>query len=278
MKIFTTASEMTEFAAVKKTETATIGFVPTMGALHKGHASLIRAAKKENDMVVVSIFVNPTQFNLASDLANYPRTFDADKVILEKEGVDVMFFPSVEEVYPHSTEPTYNMDGLDHGMEGPNRPGHFNGVVQAVTRFFDLIRPTKAYFGEKDFQQLAIIRHMTSKLGYPIDIVGCPTLREKNGLAMSSRNTRLSAEGKTTAAQINKTLVLVRTNLVEGLTISEAIKIGIENLSDPAIKLEYLELVNPVTLKPAANQDPQIQACIAAWVGGVRLIDNLRVK
>jgi len=279
MKIITTASEMMEFSAAQTTLGSTVGFVPTMGALHQGHASLVRTAKKENEVTVVSVFVNPTQFNQVADLASYPRTFDQDKAILETEGVDVMFFPSVEEIYPDSETPTYNIDGLDLGMEGPNRPGHFNGVIQVVSRLFDLVKPTKAYFGEKDFQQLAIIKHMTHKLGYAIDVVGCPTLREDDGLAMSSRNTRLTSKGRVTANQISKALVLVRTSLSNGFTLDEAIKTAKANLSIyPTIELEYLELVNPVTLKPASDEDPAVQACIAAWVDGVRLIDNMRVK
>lgn len=279
MRIITTASEMTEFVTIQKNNGSTIGFVPTMGALHEGHSSLIRAAKKDNDTVVVSVFVNPTQFNQASDLASYPRTFDADQVILENECVDVMFFPSVNEVYPNSTKPTYDMDRLDQGMEGPNRPGHFNGVVQVVTRFFDLITPTSAYFGEKDFQQLAIIKYMIRKLGYTTTIIGCPTLREKNGLAMSSRNTRLTPEGKATASQISKALIKIKTSLINGAAIGDAVKIGIDKLTkNPAITLEYIEAVNSLTLKPATNEDSEIQVCIAAWIDGVRLIDNMRVK
>jgi pantoate--beta-alanine ligase len=279
MKIITIASEMMEFATAQKAEGVTIGFVPTMGALHEGHTSLIRAAKQDNDIVVVSVFVNPTQFNQAADLEKYPRTFNSDKSLLKQESVDVMFFPSVSEVYPDSKTPSYEMDGLDEGMEGANRPGHFNGVIQVVTRLFELIKPSTAYFGEKDFQQLAIIRHMTNKLGYPIDIVGCPTQREDDGLAMSSRNTRLTKHGRITANQISKSLILAKTHLAQEKSLSEVIKtIKADLTSNPDIKLEYLDLVNPTTLKPTSDEDPAIQVCIAAWVDGVRLIDNMRVK
>lgn len=270
---------MMEFATAQKAEGVTIGFVPTMGALHEGHTSLIRAAKQDNDIVVVSVFVNPTQFNQAADLEKYPRTFNSDKSLLKQESVDVMFFPSVSEVYPDSKTPSYEMDGLDEGMEGANRPGHFNGVIQVVTRLFELIKPSTAYFGEKDFQQLAIIRHMTNKLGYPIDIVGCPTQREDDGLAMSSRNTRLTKHGRITANQISKSLILAKTHLAQEKSLSEVIKtIKADLTSNPDIKLEYLDLVNPTTLKPTSDEDPAIQVCIAAWVDGVRLIDNMRVK
>lgn len=279
MKIITTASEMIEFSAAQKAATATIGFVPTMGALHEGHVSLIRAAKEHNDKVIVSVFVNPTQFNQASDLENYPRTFNEDKEVLEREGIAVMFFPSVEEIYPDSTSPNYDLDGLDLGMEGPNRPGHFNGVVQVVTRLFDLTAPTNAYFGEKDFQQLAIIKHMTDKLGYSINIIGCPTLRQPDGLAMSSRNTRLSREGKLSATHINKALFSIKSLIREGQTLSKAIDSAKANLSvNSNLELEYIEAVNPITLQPATNEDSGVQVCIATWVEGVRLIDNMRVK
>jgi pantoate--beta-alanine ligase len=279
MKIITIASEMMEFATAQKAEGVTIGFVPTMGALHEGHTSLIRAAKQDNDIVVVSVFVNPTQFNQAADLEKYPRTFNSDKSLLKQESVDIMFFPSVSEVYPDSKTPSYEMDGLDEGMEGANRPGHFNGVIQVVTRLFELIKPSTAYFGEKDFQQLAIIRHMTNKLGYPIDIVGCPTQREDDGLAMSSRNTRLTKHGRITANQISKSLILAKTHLAQEKSLSEVIKtIKADLTSNPDIKLEYLDLVNPTTLKPTSDEDPAIQVCIAAWVDSVRLIDNMRVK
>jgi len=279
MKIITTASEMMEFATAKRAKGATIGFVPTMGALHQGHASLMSMAKRDNGIVVVSVFVNPTQFNQATDLEKYPRTFDSDKSLLERESIDVMFFPNVSEVYPESKTTSYEMGGLDKGMEGANRPGHFNGVVQVVSRLFDLTKPSKAYFGEKDFQQLAIIKHMTHKLGYSINIIGCPTLREDDGLAMSSRNIRLTTQGRISANQISTVLVLAKTHLSQGNTLAETIKKVKDRLSARAeIKLEYFELVNPITLKPASDDDLAIQACTAAWVDGVRLIDNMRVK
>lgn len=270
---------MMEFATAKRAKGATIGFVPTMGALYQGHASLMSMAKRDNGIVVVSVFVNPTQFNQATDLEKYPRTFDSDKSLLERESIDVMFFPNVSEVYPDSKTPSYEMGGLDKGMEGANRPGHFNGVVQVVSRLFELTKPSKAYFGEKDFQQLAIIKHMTHKRGYSINIIGCPTLREDDGLAMSSRNIRLTTQGRISANQISTVLVLAKTHLSQGNTLAETIKKVKDRLSARAeIKLEYFELVNPITLKPASDDDLAIQACTAAWVDGVRLIDNMRVK
>lgn len=280
MRVLTSAQSMIRFAENAKLANSSIGFVPTMGALHAGHLSLIEAAKRESDLVVVSVFVNPTQFNNASDLDKYPRTFDSDRSLLEDSGVDVMFFPSVAEIYPAGTEGQrkFELDGLDELMEGPNRPGHFNGVVQVVTRLFDLVEPSKAFFGEKDFQQLAIIKHMSSKLGYRIDIVGCDTVRESDGLAMSSRNVRLTSSGRTIAPEIHRTLDALRNELrassiEEGLARAKAAL-----LASPEIELEYLELVDPITLKRATDDSISIQGCIAAWIDDVRLIDNMRVK
>lgn len=280
MRVLTSAQSMIRFAENAKLVNSSIGFVPTMGALHAGHLSLIEAAKRESDLVVVSVFVNPTQFNNASDLDKYPRTFDSDRSLLEDSGVDVMFFPSVEEIYPAGTEDQrkFELDGLDELMEGPNRPGHFNGVVQVVTRLFDLVEPSKAFFGEKDFQQLAIIKHMSSKLGYRIDIVGCDTVRESDGLAMSSRNVRLTPSGRTIAPEIHRTLDALR-NELRASSIEEGLaRVKAALLASPEIELEYLELVDPITLKRATDDSISIQGCIAAWIDDVRLIDNMRVK
>ena len=278
LQIIDTADEMLEFSDFIISNGKTIGFVPTMGALHEGHATLIKQAKAECDVIVVSVFVNPTQFNDKSDLENYPRTFDADKQLLDTLGVDVMFYPSASEIYPNGTQHSYNLDGLDATMEGPNRPGHFNGVVQVVMRLFDLTRPTIAYFGEKDFQQLAIISHMTKKLGYSTKIIGCPTIREENGLAMSSRNRRLSVEGRKNAAVIFSVLQSIERELLSS-DLAAAKKKALSNLSSATgLELEYLEFVNPNTLQLASDNSESIQACIAAWIEGVRLIDNLRVK
>ena len=280
MRVLTSAQSMIRFAENAKLVNSSIGFVPTMGALHAGHLSLIEAAKRESDLVVVSVFVNPTQFNNASDLDKYPRTFDSDRSLLEDSGVDVMFFPSVEEIYPAGTEDQrkFELDGLDELMEGPNRPGHFNGVVQVVTRLFDLVEPSKAFFGEKDFQQLAIIKHMSSKLGYRIDIVGCDTVRESDGLAMSSRNVRLTSSGRTIAPEIHRTLDALRNELRTNSVEEVLARAKAALLGSPEIELEYLELVDPITLKRATDDSISIQGCIAAWIDDVRLIDNMRVK
>ncbi|MBI1289021.1 MAG: pantoate--beta-alanine ligase [Flavobacteriales bacterium] len=279
MQIITTANDMSAFCQAQRASDRTIGFVPTMGALHAGHISLVETAKRTCDVVIVSIFVNPTQFNDPNDLAKYPRTFEADSEMLREAGVDAVFYPSVDEVYPSNEASHYELDGLDALMEGPNRPGHFNGVVQVVTRFFDIIQPDKAFFGEKDFQQLAIIRHTTRKLGYATEIVGCPTMREQTGLAMSSRNMRLSEHGKQTALGIFRSLEAIRKAFSKGSEVSVAASRGREILlSQEGMELEYLELVNSTDLQRADDETTSIRACIAAYVEGVRLIDNMEVK
>lgn len=279
MKIITTASEMLTYSTQCGLNGCQISFVPTMGALHNGHISLVEHAKRNKTKVVVSVFVNPTQFNDTSDLENYPRTFDSDSEVLREARVDVMFYPSVAEVYPSEEFKVYNLDGLDERMEGPNRPGHFNGVVQVVTRLFDMVKPDIALFGEKDFQQLAVIRHMSTKLGYETEIVGCPTVREISGLALSSRNARLSEKGKLTATEIYGAFLKLKTQLSKGVQLSEARAMALADLNKTdKLELEYLELVDPISLKPVKNEALAVQACIAAWVDGVRLIDNMRVK
>lgn len=278
MQVISSASEMTEFSQGVRSNGQSIGFVPTMGALHAGHASLVENSTTQNNITVASVFVNPTQFNEPSDLHNYPRTFDADHKLLSELNADIMFYPSVEEIYSDEAPKKYELDGLDALMEGPNRPGHFQGVVQVVSRLFDIVLPHKAYFGQKDFQQLTILRYMSNKLGYDIEIIGCPTIREPNGLAMSSRNIHLTEEAKNESLTINRTLVHLREDLLR-LGFEPAKNTAIKTLrSNRSIELEYLELVDPKNLQLATAESEKIQACIAAWVGGVRLIDNMRVK
>ncbi len=278
MEVLETAKHMLDYSEQARSEKRTIGFVPTMGALHAGHESLIRAAQSQCDVVIVSVFVNPTQFNQISDLEKYPRTFEADRDKLKNLNVDVMFFPSVEEIYPNGTNAVYELDGLDKLMEGPNRPGHFNGVVQVVMRLFDLTKPTKAFFGEKDFQQLSIIRHMTRKLGYEVDVVGCPTIREEDGLAMSSRNVRLSEKGRNLASSVYAALLKVGHDIsTSGLNIARN-RVVDSFKQIEGLELEYFELVEPQTMEIASEKSKQIQACIAVWIDDVRLIDNMRVK
>jgi pantoate--beta-alanine ligase len=256
-----------------------VGFVPTMGALHAGHAALVRRARSENSIVVVSVFVNPTQFNNQHDLSVYPRTPVADKTILEKNGCDILFLPSIDEMYPDGTDEkvaALDLGGLDSVMEGKFRPGHFAGVVQVVKKLFDVVGNCNAYFGEKDFQQLAIIRRMVTQLHLPVKVTGCATIREADGLAMSSRNTRLSAEERKAAAAIPKALSdakkLWKKHSVE--EIKTVVEAEIERQS--ILKMEYFEIVDAGTLQPLhAGQKENAVACIAVFAGNVRLIDNV---
>ena len=211
MKVVHTVKELRDALAAEKALQKTVGFVPTMGALHKGHASLVKRSVAENGVTVVSVFVNPTQFNDASDLDKYPRTLEADCELLATCGADYVFAPSVSEVYPEPDTREFSYAPIDTVMEGKFRPGHFNGVCQVVSKLFDMVQPDTAYFGEKDFQQLAVIRAMVADQQFGIDIVGCPIVREDDGLAMSSRNTRLSAEERENALNISKTLFKSRT-------------------------------------------------------------------
>ncbi len=261
----------------KKASSETIiGFVPTMGALHDGHMALIQRAKSECSLVVASVFVNPTQFNNANDLEKYPRTPEKDAKLLELNGCDIAFFPSVETVYPVGYQsPKLDLKGLDKVMEGTFRPGHFDGVVQVVNRLFELVQPHKAYFGLKDFQQVAVIQFMTEAFGWNIEIVACPTLREISGLAMSSRNMRLSTEQLDDALIIFNTL----TYCAEMCRIhapKEVQHLAKQYFGQGKLELEYLEIVHPKTLVALDKEWVQgAVVCIAAYAGEVRLIDNL---
>lgn len=253
-----------------------IGFVPTMGALHAGHIALVERARADNDIVVVSIFVNPTQFNDPSDLKNYPRTPEADARMLEAAHCDILFLPEVVEMYPETAtgnSQTIQLNGLDEVMEGRFRPGHFDGVVNIVSRLFNVIGECRAYFGEKDFQQLAVVRRMTHELSLPVEIVGCPIIRESDGLAMSSRNVRLTPEERITAPFIYKTLQKVK-QLWAGDNADEVKRLVEEAFAaQPEFKLDYFEIADRDTLQPAIQR--RAVACIAVFLGKVRLIDNI---
>jgi pantoate--beta-alanine ligase len=265
--------------AIKKqiSEGKTIGFVPTMGALHEGHTTLIRQAALENDFVVVSIFVNPIQFNNPDDLAKYPRTLDEDMQKLEGTGCNLVFAPSADEMYPEPVLTEFDFGQLDKVMEGKFRPGHFNGVAIVVQKLFEIVTPHKAYFGEKDFQQLAIIKKMVSMLQIPLLIVPCPIVREADGLAMSSRNARLTAEERAVAPVIYKALSGIKENY------SWFIPDGIKQLVTGEIqeshhfRVEYVSIVDTKTLQPFEDwQDVEhAVVCVAAFIGSVRLIDNI---
>ncbi|MCG3165736.1 MAG: Pantothenate synthetase [Bacteroidia bacterium] len=279
MIVFEKATELNQFLAREREKGKTVGFVPTMGALHNGHISLINKARNENSMVVASVFVNPTQFNNAEDLKKYPRTIEADKALLEENGCDVLFFPSVEEIYPEKDNTVFDLGGLDTLMEGKFRPGHFNGVAMVVKRLFQIVQPEHAYFGEKDFQQLAIIRYMVSSEKLPVNIISCPTLRESSGLAMSSRNMRLTKEEKVEAAAIYRALLEAKEN-AKTLQPHEVKEIFEQSISqNSAFKFEYFEIVDSENLLPVKEWNPQRKAtgCVAVWIRDVRLIDNLLI-
>jgi pantoate--beta-alanine ligase len=255
----------------------TTGFVPTMGALHQGHISLIQKSIRENKITVCSIFVNPTQFNDPKDLKNYPRTLEEDLKMLREAGCNIVFVPSEKEIYPIPDTRVFDFGDLDKSMEGKFRPGHFNGVAQVVSKFFDIILPDRAYFGEKDFQQLAIIKAMTKMQKFLTDIIPCPIVREEDGLAMSSRNKLLSPEQRKSAALISKTLFNALKN--KDLPVTELKSKVIHSIhSDKNLKVEYFEIVDFDSLKPLnswADSSRPI-ACIAVFAGQVRLIDNIR--
>ncbi len=256
----------------------TIGFVPTMGALHEGHTTLLETAKQATDIVVSSIFVNPTQFNNPDDLARYPRTLEDDCQKLEAAGCDVVFTPSVDEMYPQPAAIRLNFGELETMMEGAFRPGHFNGVGTVVAKLFNIVQPDRAYFGQKDLQQVAVIRRLIRDLNFPVELVRCPTVREADGLAMSSRNRNLTPAEREQAPTLFKALTLAHELLTEGHSTAQAkaAVTGVFN-SNPDFRLEYVEIVNADTLQ-IANEvlaPGQTAICLAAHLGRVRLIDNL---
>lgn len=278
MLIFNTISEIQHYLKTQQRAGKKIGFVPTMGALHAGHISLIERAKTENDLVVCSIFVNPTQFNKPEDLKKYPRTLELDCNLLLSAGCDVVFAPSAEEMYPNLPHLRIDFGTFETVMEGKFRPGHFSGVGIVVSKLFNIVKPVKAYFGQKDLQQVAVIRRMVEELSFDLEIIPCPTWRETDGLAMSSRNSRLSAEARTLAPQIYKALNLAKDKLQNGKSLVEmqaAVKEHFINF--PAFELEYFEAVNFDTLQPidAKIADAKTALCVAAFLDGVRLIDNI---
>lgn len=276
MIIIRTLEELSKLINAAEYRNSTVGFVPTMGALHEGHGSLINTAKKDNQLVICSIFVNPTQFNKAEDLEKYPRKEKEDVSILEDLGCDFLFMPSNEEIYKDYQFQGIDLKELETVMEGKFRPGHFQGVCQIVYRLFDLVNPTRAYFGLKDFQQVAVIKYMTSFFKLPVEIVACPTIREVNGLALSSRNLRLSEIEKQEALIIFKTLDFIQKNLTQFESISELKNKALEFFNTGSLTLEYLEIVdqNSLTLVDDKNKN-NLVACIAAYTKHIRLIDNM---
>ena len=277
MQVFKTVKGIQDY--LKKLSPKSIGFVPTMGALHVGHISLIEASKKENKITVCSIFVNPKQFNNQDDLIKYPRNIDADLEKLSHANCDVVFIPSVEEMYPVKMEKEFDFGILSTVMEGEHRPGHFNGVAIVVERLFDIIKPNNAYFGEKDFQQLSVIKALVQQLKLPIKIIGCPIIREDNGLAMSSRNQRLTKIEYNAASEISKALKYVSQNKNKH-SVLELKKYFNNYLSkNKLLTTEYFEIVDGNSLHPINqwNETQHYIAFTAVMVGGVRLIDNMTI-
>ncbi len=257
-----------------------IGFVPTMGALHAGHRSLVERARRECATVVVSVFVNPTQFNDKNDLRNYPRTPEADMALLEAAGADYVLMPSVEEIYPEPDERIFDFGQIDKVMEGATRPGHFNGVAQVVSRLFAIVEPAKAYFGEKDFQQIAVIKAMVKQLSLGVEIVECPIVRGDDGLALSSRNTLLDAEHRKAAPRIYAVISQCAARAAE-MTPAELTELVTREVeSDGLLKVIYFQAVDALTMQQvgAWSDSDRIQGCIAVQAGDIRLIDNVRIK
>ena len=283
MQIITTKQELLRQVEACKQQSKTIGFVPTMGALHEGHASLVRRAVSENNVCFVSVFVNPTQFNNKEDLAKYPRDLNRDAKLLESLGAQYVFAPTPEEMYSAeemNTTFSYDFEGLDQVMEGKMRPGHFNGVVQVVSRLFYLVQPDKAYFGEKDYQQLAIIHQMVERSSLKgtfgdLQIIGCPIVRAASGLALSSRNERLSEAEKETATNIYKTLK-ESVKWAKNASVSEVEQRVVDTINAiEGLEVEYYEIVDQTTLLPAKDFSHAI-GCVTVYCGPVRLIDNMK--
>lgn len=278
MKVYNSISELKKAIAELKKNNKTIGFVPTMGALHQGHISLVKKSMSENDATFVSIFVNPTQFNDKKDLRNYPRTLDKDLNLLSQNGCDYVFIPTEQEMYPVPDTRKFSFGPIEDVMEGKHRPGHFTGVAQIVSKLFELIPAQRAYFGEKDFQQIAIVRRLNEMLLIPVEIVPCPIFREEDGLAMSSRNVLLNEEQRKSAPLIYKTLKesaeIAEDYSVKGLKdwVTETIN------QNPELETEYFDIVDERTLQSIKNWSHEGKkiGCIAVKAGNIRLIDNIR--
>jgi pantoate--beta-alanine ligase len=281
VKIIRSISEMQSYALRMQMQGQSIGFVPTMGALHEGHQSLVAHARDENDVVVVSIFVNPLQFGPKEDLGRYPRTFEKDRTLLVKEHVDILFAPTADEMYPDGFATRIEVSSLTNTLCGPVRPGHFEGVATVVAKLFQIVQPTRAYFGEKDYQQIRVIGRMVEDLRMPVRLVACPTVREKDGLAMSSRNRYLSARERDEAVKLYQMLYLGR-ELVEQKIMLDPKKL-VRRLTQvlstiPKVKIEYIEVVDPSTLQPMKRIHRPALLAAAIRIGRTRLIDNVIIS
>jgi len=280
LEIIRTQKDIQKAVSTFRCQGHTIGLVPTMGALHNGHLSLVENSKLNSYITVVSIFVNPTQFNNASDLDKYPRTVEQDLALLEKAGVDYVFLPEINEIYPSPTQLRFDFGELETILEGEFRPGHFNGVGIIVSKLFHIIQPTTAYFGQKDLQQVAVIRRLVKDLSFDIDISVVPTKRENDGLAMSSRNALLQADGLTAAPLLFQSLTFAKDELLKGVNWFEVKnKVSRKFKEEPLAQLEYIELVKTDTMEvvSAIDQTASYSLCIACYIGEVRLIDNISV-
>ncbi len=280
MKRVTTIKDLQEILSAAQAAGQRVGFVPTMGALHAGHLQLVAQCVAENDVCVVSIFVNPTQFNDANDLIKYPRTLEQDCQLLEAAGCSLVFAPEVSEIYPEPDTRQFDLGSVAEVMEGKFRPGHFNGVAQVVSKLFEIVHPDRAYFGEKDFQQIAVIRNMAKIIESRVEIIACPIVREADGLAMSSRNTRLTEEQRKIAPKIAETLQRSTIFATEN-SVEQTIEQVVQTLNETEqLEVEYFEIVDGHTLQPVTNWEsaPYIVGCITVYCGEVRLIDNIAYK
>jgi pantoate--beta-alanine ligase len=277
MKTCATITEARAACRAARISRHCLGLVPTMGALHEGHLSLVRAAKAQCDAVAVSIFVNPTQFGPAEDLSKYPRQFERDCQLLEKERVDILFAPPVEEIYPGGEVTWVLVEGLSEKLDGRSRPGHFRGVTTIVSKLFHILEPEAAFFGQKDAAQLAVIRRMARDLNFPVEIVACPIVREADGLAMSSRNAYLNREDRSRALVLQRSLQRAQQEFQAGEKIAAKLVLAAKEVfaSEPQVTLDYLEIVNPDTLDPVERISQKTLVAVAAYVGSTRLIDNV---
>lgn len=275
MEILSTIAA-TRRALADRTSSSTLALVPTMGALHEGHLSLVRAARRDCTTVAVSIFVNPTQFGQGEDLHRYPRTFEADCELLQREGVDLLFAPSPEEMYPSGNPATFvEVPGISDRLDGASRPGHFRGVATVVAKLFNIVQPQAAYFGQKDAAQVAVLRAMVRDLNLPVDLRVCPTVRDADGLALSSRNRFLSASERTSALALSRALRHGQSLVEAGANTKVVLPVMLDILDNtPGLRLDYLEIVHPDTLLPNPSARPPALIAVAAWVGTTRLIDN----
>ena len=281
MKVVRKVSIMQEVSDKLREEGKTIGFVPTLGALHQGHLSLMRRARKENNVLIISIFVNPTQFGPAEDYRKYPRPFEKDRSLAKREGVDVIFYPTVSEMYGKEYSTNVEVEKLSRGLCGSSRPGHFRGVASVVCKLFNIVKPHVAYFGQKDYQQLRIIKRMVEDLNMEVEIRECAIVREPDGLAISSRNSYLSSQEREEALSLYKALKFAKSSIRTGSSASGVIS-GMERIvkKEPHARIDYIEIVDPLTLEEVKTIRPgqKVLVALAVWIGKTRLIDNMLVK